>query len=271
MEQKARNIVETYNSLIFPVWQKKHANLILKIFDKPKLPIKALEINCRNGYLTYEIAKRVPDKSSIIAIDPSRDMLNYAMESTLPFQNVIFFKKDSELSNFDKDVFDYIFLSNSNINRHSEKSISKIREFLSGGGALICTFANKGSFGDFFSYFLDVAKTLDEKEYLIAVEDVLNNMIQKDEIRDVFSKFGLDVLRYEQRTITLNFESGSTIFAMPYFYFLILPVFKYAVSSIPEWEGITQRIRDMLIDILEQKSLTLTAEVSCVIASKPVI
>lgn len=271
MEQNVRNIVETYNSLIFPVWQKKHANMILRIFDRPRLPIKALEINCRNGYLTYEIAKRVPDKSSIIAIDSSRDMLKFAMEVTLPFQNVIYFKKDSEVSNFDKGVFDYVFLANSNINKHSRKSVEKIKEFLSDGGALISTFVNRGGFEEFFKHFLDVLKAANETEYMIGVEDALNNQIGRDEIDEVFASYQLDVLRSEQRTISLNFESSSTLFAMPYFYFILLPIFKYSVSLIPEWMEITERIKDILIEVLSEKGLNLTAEISCVIASKPVI
>ncbi len=271
MEQKGRNIIEVYNQLIFPIWQKKHSNLILKLFDKPRVPVKALEINCRNGYLTYELAKRVPDKSSIIAIDPSRDMLNFAMEATLPFQNVIYFKKDSELSNFDKGVFDYVFLSNSNINKHSGKNIDKIKDYLVAGGAFAVTFANKGAFGDFFRHFLDIARTLDENPYVIAVEEAINNLIGEDEIQQVFSSFGLDVIRSEKRSVSITFESGATIMEMPYFYFIILPLFKYSVSSLPNWEEITNRIKELLIEVLENQSITLTADISCVISSKPVI
>ncbi|MCX7959004.1 MAG: class I SAM-dependent methyltransferase, partial [Deltaproteobacteria bacterium] len=252
MEQKSKNIIEVYNQLIFPIWQRKHSNLILKLFDKPRVPVKALEINCRNGYLTYELAKRVPDKSSIIAIDPSRDMLNYAMEATLPFQNVIYFKKDSELSNFDKGVFDYVFLSNSNINKHSKKSIEKIKDYLTAGGAFAVTFINKGAFREFFDHFLDIVRTIDEEPYMIAVEDAINNLIGEEEIPEVFSSFGLDVIRTEKRSISISFESGSTIMEMPYFYFIILPVFKYSVSTIPNWEEVTNRVKDLLIDQLEK-------------------
>jgi|GEM_PF-1847902 len=271
MDQKSNNLIEIYNSQIFPVWHKRHSNLILKLFDSPKVPVKALEINCRNGYLTYEIAKRIPDKSSIIAIDPSRDMLKYAMEATLPFQNVIYFKKDSEISNFDRGVFDYVFISNSNFNKQSGKVVEKVRDFLSGGGALICTFVNRGAFSEFFNHFLDVSRTLNEEAYMIAVEEALQNLIGSDEIQNIFSSFGLDVIRTDSKTITMNFESGSTIIAMPYFYFILLPIFKYSVSVIPNWEETTNRIKELLMEIFENKSLTLTAEVSCVIASKPVI
>ncbi len=270
MEQK-NNIVEVYNELIFPIWQKKHSNMILRLFDSPKVPVKALEINCRNGFLTYEIAKRVPDKSSIIAIDPSRDMINFAMEATLPFQNVIFFKKDSELSNFDKGVFDYIFLSNSNINKHSGKSIEKIKDFLIEGGSFFVTFVNKGSFAKFFNHYVEIAKTLGESSYVIAVEDAINNLIDENEISDLFSSFGLDVIRSEKRSISINFESGSTIMEMPYFYFILLPIFKYSVSTIPNWEEITNRIRELFIEVFESQGITLTADISCVISSKPVI
>jgi len=271
MDQKSNNLIEIYNSQIFPVWHKRHANLILKLFDRPRMPVKALEINCRNGYLTYEIAKRIPDKSSIIAIDSSREMLNFAMEATLPFQNVIYFKKDSDISNFDKGVFDYVFISNSNFNKQSGNAIGKLRDFLSGGGTLFCTFVNRGSFEEFFNHYLDVVRTMNEEPYMIGVENALQNLIGVDEIQSVFSSFGLDVIRNEKKTITINFESGSTIFAMPYFYFIILPLFKYSVSLIPNWEETTNKVRDLLMDIFEDKSLTLTAEISCVIASKPVI
>lgn len=271
MEQKGKNIVEVFNQLIFPVWHKRHSNLILKLFDNPKVPVKALEINCRNGYLTYQLAKRVPDKSSIIAIDPSRDMLNFAMEAALPFQNVIYFKKDSELSNFDQGVFDYVFLSCSTINRHSQKSINRIREYLTAGGAFVCTLVNRGAFVEFFEHFLDILKTLDEKPYLIAVEEALNNLIAEDEINDVFSSFGLEVIRTENKNISINFESGANIMDMPYFYFIVLPLFKYSVSTIPNWEEITSRLKELLIEVLEDKPITLTADVSCVISSKPVL
>lgn len=271
MEQQKRDIIEVYNKIIFPIWQKKHSNLILKLFDKPKVPVKALEINCRNGYLTYELAKRVPDRSSIIAIDPSREMLKYAMEVTLPFQNVIYFKKDSEISNFDQGVFDYVFLSNSNINKHSKKSVEKIKNYLTGGGTFLCTFINKGSFENFFHYYLDIAKTLNENPYMIAVEDAINNLIGENEIQEVFNSFGLDIIRTENRSITLNFESASTIMEMPYFFFILLPIFKYSVSTIPNWEEITSRIKELFIEIFEEKVITLTAKISCVISSKPII
>ncbi|MCX7944737.1 MAG: class I SAM-dependent methyltransferase [Deltaproteobacteria bacterium] len=271
MEQKEKNLVEIYNKLIFPIWHKKHSLLILKLFDKPKMPVKALEINCRNGYLTYELAKRVPDKSTIIAIDPSREMLNFAMEATLPFQNVIYFKKDTELSNFDKGIFDYIFLSNSNINKYSKKSMERIRDFLTPGGALAITFIHKGSFSEFFQYYLDVSKTLNEDAYMIAIEDAINNLIDEKEIQTVFESFGLDIIRTEKRTISINFESGATIMEMPYFYFIILPIFKYSISIIPNWEEITSRIKELLIEVLQDRSIVLTADISCVISSKPVI
>jgi len=268
VEQNNKDLIEVFNRLIFPVWHKKHSNLILKLFDKPTVPVKALEINCRNGYLTYELARRVPDKSSIIAIDPSREMLNYAMEATLPFQNVIYFKRDSELSNFDRDVFDYVFLSNSYINKHSKKSIDRIKDYLTTGGAFACTFINKGAFKDFFEHFLNIAKTMDEGPYVIGVENAINNLIGEDEIQEVFSLSGLDVIRTEKRSISINFESGSTVFDMPYFYFIILPIFKYAVSNIPNWEETTARIKELFIDIFEDKSITLTTDISCVISSK---
>ncbi|MGC9042796.1 MAG: class I SAM-dependent methyltransferase [Myxococcota bacterium] len=271
MEQRGKTIVELYNQLIFPIWQKKHSNLILKLFDKPRVPVKALEINCRNGFLTYELAKRVPDNSSIIAIDPSRDMLQFAKEATLAFQNVIYFKKDSELSNFDKGVFDYVFLSNSNINKHSHKSVERIRDYLTAGGAFICTLVHKGAFKDFFEHYIGILKTIDENPYLIAMEEALNNLIAEDEIEETFSSFGLDVIRREKRSISINFESGANIMDMPYFYFIILPLFKYSVSSIVNWEETTSRVKDLLIEVLEEKPITLTAEISCVISSKPVI
>lgn len=271
MTKGESNIVEVYNKIIFPVWDKRHALMILKLFDRPASPVKALEINCRNGFLTYEIAKRVPDKSSIIAIDPSRDMLNFAMEVTLPFQNLIYFKKDQELSRFDKGVFDYVFISNSYINRHSKKSIERIKEYLSAGGVIITTFVNKGAFGEFFKYYLDIAKTLNEDAYVIAVEEAINNLIGENEINEVFNSFGLDVIRTDKKSITINFESGSTIVEMPYFYFIILPIFKYSVSMIPNWEEIGAKIKELLIDVLMDKPITLTADISCVISSRPVI
>ena len=136
--EKFFDSISWFWNLSFQLWYTKEdvESVIRKI--KPKKGMTVLDFGCGTGITTLELAKRLKEKGTIIALDMSKKQLEKAftkIEKAMKISNVVFIK-ESHLVPFKKNSFDAIVSVGTlgHLNNPKE-ALEKIFYFLKPGGS----------------------------------------------------------------------------------------------------------------------------------------
>lgn len=260
-----------YDSEIVPVWGRPFAQLLCSELP-PRLTGSILEIGSGTGYLTAELAEQLEGKGRIIALEPSHDMLDVALQNGQePFRKKKIFFQNHDLQQkfrFADDVFDLVYSNLGLYHRPTSNALlADVLRVLQPGHRALFTFPLRGSFTDFFSPITSYLEDCQEQKLVEQIERDEHLYPSPEEALYRFRAVGFDEVEIKIRRFKMFFADGHSLIHSPFIRYNFLEEWAFFLHRYPLGQLIPRWIE--LFDILRQEQpIELTIEAGCLIATK---
>lgn len=260
-----------YDTEIVPFWGRPFSQLL-----RSELPAalegSILEIGCATGYLAIELAPALTERSRIIALEPSHDMLELAFANGQSFvrSKKIFFQNHDlqQTFRFTDDVFD---LAYSNLGLYyrpsAERMLSEVLRVLQPGAKGFFTLPLRGTFDGFFQPILTYLEDCQEFELVKRIQMDGVRYPTPEEALYLLRSVGFDEVELKIHRFKMIFEDGQSLFQSPFIRYNFLEEWAFYLHRYPLGQLLPRWIE--LFDLLRQEQhIELAVEAGCLIATK---
>lgn len=192
-----------------------------------------LVAEARCGYVPLRIADTLPEDTRVIALDPSRAMLDQARQRfDESSQRRVFFvpQRVNSLSYAD-DVFKASMCFNGVVTlRHAEEAVSELSRVTAAGGQVILSVPLRDSFQEFYDILDEALRAHQLHDVLGRMYDLQNTLLTAGRIAEIAEVNGLHDVKVDEVSWDVAFESGQQLLHSP----LIRETF------FPHWIGVVR-------------------------------
>ncbi len=270
-QERAEKLASIYDRDILHLWSVPFGK---KLLPHLEIPPKAniLDVACGTGYPSLELVKRIDNKSRIIALDFSHEMLRIAREKAGELNGKrIFFKhgRIEELS-FAPGTFDLVVCNCGVLDfADREAGLREMARSAKPGAKVTASFALRNTFREFFDIYFEVL----QRFMLYDVAHRLVEHIQKtpdmSEAEYLFTQAGLVDVTVERSEFQLLFPSGREFFFAPLIEYGHLQSWKDVVGRTEHLQPVFWHIKNSIDRYFARRVFAVTTEVAVVTGRKP--
>jgi ubiquinone/menaquinone biosynthesis C-methylase UbiE len=270
-QERAEKLAGIYDRDILQLWSVPFGKRLLANLQIPPRA-NILDVACGTGYPTSELVKRIDNKSRIIALDFSHEMLRVAREKAgeLNGKRVFFKHGRIEDLNFAPNSFDLV-VCNCGVLDFADRELG-LRSMASAakpGATVTASFALRNTFREFFDIYFEVL----QRFLLYDVAHRLVEHIQKvpdmAEAEYLFTQAGLVDVKVERSEFQLLFASGREFFFAPLIEYGHLQSWKDIVGRNEHLQPVFWHIKNSIDRYFAKRVFPVTIEIGVVTGRKP--
>jgi SAM-dependent methyltransferase len=268
--RSSEQLVRLYDSEIAPLWCERFRSLLLRGLSIPECS-QVLEVGCATGRSTADLMRLIPSTSRLIAIDPSRAMLDLArrrVHAAQPHrQSDVFFRTESWFGGlwFADQVYDVV-VSNLGLSEVADPG-NILRDFARVtvlGGEVRCSLPLAETFREFHDLLGEILLRHDDHAALDRLHDYLSHCPTVTEVEGWMSGAGLrgQVLVEE---FELSFRSGREFLSAPVIEFGPLRDWKAIVEAGANPHDTFRYVEHAIDEYCRDRAFSLTVRGACLI------
>lgn len=268
---RLEKLARIYDHEIWPIWSKRFGRMALRDLEVPPKAM-ILEVGCRTGGLTFDLLKKLDDRSRLIAIDSSSALLDVARKKAGALSGKrVFFRTESAQPRltFANDVYDMVF-SNISWSDFPEPPLT-LRDFARvtrPGGQVVCTLPLWGTWGEFFDIYNEVLVKHDRSDVLDILQSHINHFPRPADLAQWMDEAGLEDPRIEVQEFSLLFKSAREFFFAPVVEFGPLAKWKVIAGKGRAMQDIFWEIKESIDAYFGGRAFQITVKAGCIRGTK---
>lgn len=172
----------------------------------------------RCGYIPSRLVDLVPEDTRIIALDPSRPMLDQARQrvSEADQRRVFYVPQNVNALSYTNEVFTTSICLNGIVTAHqAEDALGELTRVTSPGGTVLVGAPMSESFSEAFDILDEALRAHQLNDVLGRLYDLPSSFLSPSRLADIAEKSGLHDVEVQEVTWSLEFESGHGVYYSP--------------------------------------------------------
>ncbi len=217
MSDDEHHVAMAHKAVVEPLWTEPVLHACDPLKDVPEA-VSVLVAEARCGFVPLEIVKSLPDDTRVIALDPSRPMLDQARQriSDEAARRIFFVpQRVGDLSYADGVFRASLCLNGVTTARQAKEALSELARVTAPGGTVTLAAPLRTGFGEFYDM-------LDEALRVHSLNDVLGRMYElrasfltPTKLVDMGTNAGLHDVVVDEVSWDVEFKSGQELIMSP--------------------------------------------------------
>ena len=220
-----------HKAVIEPLWTQPVFQKCAP-FDDVANAASVLVAESRCGFVPLEIARVLPDEARIIALDPSRAMLDQARQRFEDDSKRVFFipQRVGDLSYADGVFTAAICVNGVITGRQAQEAVSELARVTAPGGIVTLAAPLRNGFGEFYDMLDEALRAHSLNDVLGRMYELRSSFLTPTKLADVAENSGLIDVSVDEVSWDVEFKSGQDLIMSP----LVRETF------FPHWIGIVR-------------------------------
>lgn len=265
-------LARIYDDELLPVWGEHFAKMILgSVAIPPKSTV--LEVGCATGVVTCELAKRLDERSRLVAIDSAGALLDVARRKlAAQTGKQVFLRTESQLPqlSFTDGVYDVVV---SNLAwaecAEPDKALGELVRVCRPGGGVWATVPLVGTWGEFYDIFRDVLVKGDDNHSLTRLNAHLAAWPDAPRVEAWAKSAGLIDVTVDVASFTLLFGSAREFFYAPVVEHGPLSAWKAIAGQGDAMHEAFAGVKESIETYFKMRAFAITVRAGCVSGRKP--